>query len=49
MQCAEDMRQAAQNGKITLDAQIRAYDLLEKIEELLDALAALCSSMGPSE
>ena len=43
------MRQAAQCGKMSLDAQIRAYDLLEKIEELRDALAALCSSMGPAE
>lgn len=49
VQCTEDMRQTAQFGKMTLDAQIRAYDLLEKIEELMDALAALCSSMGPAE
>ena len=49
VQCTEDMRQAAQCGKMSLDAQIRAYDLLEKIEELRDALAALCSSMGPAE
>ena len=32
VQCAEDMRQVAQCGKMTLDAQARAYDLLEKIE-----------------
>ena len=49
VQCAEDMRQVAQCGKMTLDAQARAYDLLEKIEELRDSLAALCSSMGPAE
>lgn len=49
VQCTDDMRQAAQCGKMSLDAQIRAYDLLEKIEELRDALAALCSSMGPAE
>lgn len=49
VRCTDDMRQAAQCGKMSLDAQIRAYDLLEKIEELRDALAALCSSMGPAE
>ena len=49
IQCTEDMRQVAQSGKMSLDAQIRAYDLLEKIEEFLDALAALCSSLGPAE
>lgn len=49
VQCAEDMRQVAQCGKMTLDAQTRAYDLLEKIEELRDSLAVLCSSMGPAE
>ena len=49
VQCAEDMRQVAQRGQMTLDAQTRAYDLLEKIEELRDSLAALCSSMGPAE
>ena len=49
VQCADDMRQVAQCGKITLDAQIRAYDLLEKIEEFMETIAALCSSMGPAE
>ena len=49
VQCTEDMRQVAQSGKMSLDAQIRAYDLLEKIEEFLDVVAALCSSLGPAE
>ena len=31
IQCIDDMRQVAQCGKMSLDAQIRAYDLLEKI------------------
>lgn len=31
IQCIADMRQVAQCGKMSLDAQIRAYDLLEKI------------------
>lgn len=34
MQCVEDMRLAAQTGRITLQACVRAYDLLDKILEL---------------
>lgn len=61
VQCTEDMRQAAQNGKISLDAQVRAYDLLEYIMDLpeggsvgpadgyLDTMATWCSSLGPAE
>ena len=61
VQCTEDMRQAAQNGKISLDACIRAYDLLEKIMDLpdggsvgpadiySDTVATLCSTLGPAE
>ena len=61
VQCTEDMRQAAQNGKISLDAQVRAYDLLEKITDLpdggavgpadiyADTVATWCSSLGPAE
>ena len=61
MQCTEDMRQAAQNGKISLDACVRAYDLLEKIMDLpdggsvgpadvySDTIATWCSSLGPAE
>lgn len=61
VQCTEDMRQAAQNGKISLDACVRAYDLLEKIMDLpdggavgpadiySDTIATWCSSLGPAE
>lgn len=61
VQCTEDMRQAAQNGKITLDACVRAYDLLEKIMDIpdgvavgpadvyADTVATWCSSLGPAE
>ena len=61
VQCTEDMRQAAQNGKISLDACVRAYDLLEKIMDLpdggsvgpadiySDTMATWCSSLGPAE
>ena len=61
VQCTEDMRAAAQIGKISLDACIRAYDLLEKIMDLpdggsvgpadvyADTVATWCSSLGPAE
>ena len=61
VQCTDDMRQAAQSGKITLDACVRAYDLLEKIMDLpdggsvgpadvyADTVATWCSSLGPAE
>ena len=61
VQCTEDMRQAAQNGKISLDACVRAYDLLEKIMDLpdggsvgpadvySDTVATWCSTLGPAE
>lgn len=61
VQCTEDMRQAAQNGKILLDAQVRAYDLLEYIMDLpeggsvgpadgyMDTMATWCSFLGPAE
>ena len=61
VQCVEDMRQAAETGKISLDAQVRAYDLLEKIMDLpegnivgpadvySDTVATWCSSLGPAE
>ena len=61
IQCTEDMRQSAENGKITLDAQIRAYDLLEKVLDLpeggtvgpadvySDTVATWCSHLGPAE
>ncbi len=60
-QCTEDMRQAAQSGKMTLEAQARAYDLLEKIMDLpdgcsvgpadvySDTVATWCSALGPAE
>ena len=44
LQCTEDMSLAAQDGKISLDACVRAYDLLDK---LLDA--SLVCLAGPAE
>ena len=61
VQCVEDMQQAAQTGKISLDAQVRAYDLLETIMDLpegnivgpadiySDTVATWCSSLGPAQ
>ena len=51
LQCTEDMRLALQEGKISLDSQTRAYDLLEKLLDLLDGgvSAAWCSCLGPAE
>lgn len=61
VQCTDDMRQAAQCGKMSLDAVIRAYDLLEKILDLpggaevgpadvySDTIATWCSYLGPAE
>ncbi len=61
VQCTEDMRQTAERGKITLDACVRAYDLLEKIMDLpdggsvgpadiySDTVATWCSTLGPAE
>ena len=61
MQCTEDMRQSAQTGRISLDACVRAYDLLEKIMDLpeggtvgpadvySDTVATWCSFLGPAE
>lgn len=34
MQCIEDMQAIADSGKLTLDAQVRAYDLLENIMDI---------------
>lgn len=36
LQCIDDMQAIAASGKYTLDAQVRAYDLLEGIIELYD-------------
>lgn len=61
VQCTEDMRQSAQDGRISLDACVRAYDLLEKIMDLpeggtvgpadvySDTVATWCSFLGPAE
>lgn len=43
-QCIEDMQSAAQSGQITLQMQIRAYDLLDKILGLTSPCVA-----GPAE
>jgi hypothetical protein len=34
VQCTADMREAAESGKWTLDAQVRVYDLLETLMDL---------------
>lgn len=44
MQCTDDMCLAAQNGKITLDACVRAYDLLDKLMD-----SSLGGIAGPAE
>ena len=61
VQCTEDMRQSAQDARISLDACVRAYDLLEKIMDLpeggtvgpadvySDTVATWCSFLGPAE
>lgn len=61
IQCTADMKAAAETGRWTLDAQVRAYDLLEKILDLpeggmvgpsdvySDTVATWCSSLGPAE
>ena len=61
VQCTEDMKAVAQTGRMTLDIQVRAYDLLEKIMDLpdggtvgpadmyCDTVATWCSTLGPAE
>lgn len=44
MQCIEDMSLAAQDGKISLDACVRAYDLLDQLVD-----ASLGGLAGPAE
>lgn len=44
MQCTEDMCLAAQDGKISLDACVRAYNLLDKLMD-----APLGGVAGPAE
>ena len=60
-QCTADMRAIADTGHFGLDAQVRAYDLLEKIMDLpdggavgpadvySDTVATWCSTLGPAE
>ena len=60
-QCTADMRVIADTGHFGLDAQVRAYDLLEKIMDLpdggavgpadvySDTVATWCSALGPAE
>ena len=43
-QCIEDMQSAAESGKITLEMQIRAYDLLDKLLDISGVGVA-----GPAE
>ena len=61
LQCVEDMHLAVQEGKMSLDAQVRAYDLVEKLLDLpdggtvgpadvfSDTVATWCSCLGPAE
>ena len=39
--CVQDMRNAVCTGKITLDAQVRAYDLLDRLVSLPQGMAEL--------
>ena len=39
--CMQDMRNAVCTGKITLEAQVRAYDLLDKLMSLPQGMAEL--------
>lgn len=43
-QCIEDMQNAAKTGRISLDMQIRAYDLLDKLLEISNI-----GIVGPAE
>ncbi len=38
LQCIEDMQDIVAEGKYSLDAQVRAYDLLEELAELYDGV-----------
>ena len=61
MQCTSDMLAIGDGGKFTLQAQVRAFDLLEKITDLpeggvvgpadvySDTVATWCSALGPAE
>lgn len=39
--CVQDMRNAVCTGKVTLEAQVRAYDLLDKLMSLPQGMAEL--------
>ena len=42
--CVQDMRNAVCTGKITLEAQVRAYDLLDRMMSLPEGVADILSS-----
>ena len=42
--CVQDMRNAACTGKISLEAQVRAYDLLDRLMSLPEGISSLLSS-----
>ena len=44
--CVEDIRKIAESGTFTLDAQVRAYDLLA---ELLDDESVIVASLDESD
>ena len=43
--CVQDMRNAVCTGKMTLEGQVRAYDLLEKLMDLPEGVAELLPSV----
>lgn len=46
LQCVEDMQDIVAEGKYSLDAQVRAYDLLEGLIELYDGVRISASLIG---
>lgn len=46
LQCVEDMQDIVAEGKYSLDAQVRAYDLLEGLIELYDGVRISDSLIG---
>ena len=61
MQCTSDMHAIADTGKYSLEAQVRAFDLLEKVMDFMEgsmagpaeerggAVSAWLSALGPAE
>lgn len=49
MQCLEDMRQVAEDGKFTLEALVRAYDLTDTILDMPEDALETFSHSGAAE